>query len=889
MKEHSLNGFWQCTFPDGQLKMVEVPGCFDKAADRWDIAEPVIYERTFSIEEVERYARIRFSGVSYYCDVYVNGICAGSHEGMWDSFSVDVTSLLHAGENCLRVEVTKSGYDPSDRFPLRQVLSGFIPDVLCTFGGIWDEVQVETTPVFFVDHHSGTGDCQGDFTICAVIDSRKEVILKAEADVFDASGKFVAKVPAQNFPIVPGQNSVNLKGLVNQPALWSLDEPNQYTYILTLSVEGQSTVLSRKLAFREIKAEGTAILLNGRPVYMRGILHWGYYDEDIIPNPTEEVIRDEIQKIRAYGFNAIKHCLYIPRQRYFDLADEAGVLLWVELPLWLPEPTGELENRIKREYPRILEALKGHPSVGLVSLGCELDDTVSGNLLSEMYDLAKRSTGALVRDNSGSGECYGGLAVDYADFFDYHFYAELQNMENLMETFTPGWRNRRPWVFGEFCDSDTLRDLKDIREKEGVASLPWELADPKKNPISRLKPDFYLGEHDVRMEKYGIRENFNELHALSIDHAMVHRKVTLEQTRSFPEVCGYNITSIRDVPIATSGLFDDLMEPKFDYEAMRAINGDVMLLPAWDLSRVWINADRVRSKERYNFTGESTYSLHVLVSNYGAQPIDSGILSWQLRLKEKNVINGAIPICKPILQGEVAEAGYVSFQLPKVTKPATYILHVSLEAGMVKAENEWPVFVYPALTPPQGKFAVYDPCNLFYTLEREMPFTFLKTDDSIPEGTQVVITSLLTNQIKEYMKNGGNVFLLQRDRGTLPTVSVAFWREGIVKQCTHPILAEIEKTTWMDDLRYFGMSTGTAFDTEEMAGEGYREITTILRRFDCRRWLASDYMLSFRLGKGECVALTLRLEGGMGKEPLYIRNNPYGLYLLYESLRYLLK
>jgi hypothetical protein len=322
---------------------------------------------------------------------------------------------------------------------------------------------------------------------------------------------------------------------------------------------------------------------------------------------------------------------------------------------------------------------------------------------------------------------------------------------------------------------------------------------------------------------------------------------------------------------------------------MRAINGDVTLLPAFDLSRVWINADRVRSKERYNFVSESPYSLHVLVSNYGAQPIGPGALALKLQLDGQAVLEGRIPFEKPIPQGEVSEAGYIHFRLPKVAKPATYILHVSLEAGTVKAENDWPVFVYPELTPPEGKFAVYDPLNLFFTLERVMPFTLLNTDDSVPEGTQAVITSLLTASIRDYMEKGGRVFLLQRDRGTLPTMPVAFWREGIVKQCPHQILTEIERNTWMDDLRYFGLSTGTAFDTEKMAEEGYSGIVSVLRRYDCRRWLASDYMLSFRLKKGECVATTLRLEGGMGKEPLFIRNNPYALYLMYESLRYLLK
>ena len=157
------------------------------------------------------------------------------------------------------------------------------------------------------------------------------------------------------------------------------------------------------------------------------------------------------------------------------------------IPLCLPDATAELELRIRREFPAILRQIAGHPSVVMISLGCELDDKVSSGILEEMYHLAKQMSNALVRDNSGSGECYGGLSVDYADFFDYHFYGDLQNMENLMETFTPVWRSYRPWVYGEFCDSDTMRDLQEVRQKKGVQRLCWEQNDPVKNPISILK------------------------------------------------------------------------------------------------------------------------------------------------------------------------------------------------------------------------------------------------------------------------------------------------------------------------------------------------------------------------------------------------------------------
>ena len=887
MKQYSLNGAWSCTFPDGRVEWVEVPGCFDKAADRWDVAEPVVYETTFTLAKTEPYARICFSGVSYYCDVYINGTPACSHEGMWDAFFADADSLLRTGENHVRVEVVKPGYAAGDRFPVRQVLSGFLPDVLCAFGGIWDDVQVETAAAFFVDSHYATGNCQGAFTIETQVDVRQGEMLLAGAEVLNASGAVVCKIPAQVFKVSAGKNRIRLSGQIEHPALWSLDSPHLYTYRLTFSAENQETAVERKFAFREITADKAAVLLNGRPVYLRGILHWGYYDDIMIPNPPESVIRDEISKIRAYGFNTIKHCLYIPRQRVLDLADEAGILSWVELPLWLAEPNAELESRIRREYPRILEALRGHPSVGLVSLGCELDLSIPGGLLSDMYALAKLSTGALVRDNSGSGECYDGLTVDYADFSDYHFYADLQNMEPLIETFTPGWRTRRPWVFGEFCDCDTLRDLQLVRRQKNVSVLPWERTDPHQNPVSQLKPDFHLGEYDARMDASGIRADFQDLYARSIDHAMAHRKVTLEQTRSFQEICGYNITCIRDVPITTSGLFDDMMEPKFSADKMRAVNEDVVLLPAWDLSRVWIGADRVRYRERYNFTGGSAYALHVLVSNYGRTAIRPGTLSWQLLSAGEAVLAGELPTQPEVPVGEVAEAGYIAFQLPAVNRPESFMLRVTLQAAGVQAVNEWPVFVYPQPQPPGGTFALCDPCNLFDSVRELLPAASVSVNDPIPAGTQVVITSLLTGTIREYMRNGGAVFLLQRGRGALPVVQVPFWRESLFKAFPHAITAGVQKSLWLDDLRYFSLSTDTAFDLDAMAAMDFDTILPMIRRYDCRRWTASDYMTSFRYGQGKCVAATLRLEGGMGKEPLSIQESPFGLYLLLESLRWL--
>lgn len=883
MKEFSLNGSWSCRLPDGKELEVPVPGCWDAYTEEKDIAQAVVYTRRFSVPKEGMRYRLRFGGVSYYCDVFLNGVMIGSHEGIWDTFCLDVTQALRNGENELRLEITKPGYREGDRFPLREVLSGFIPDVLCTFGGIWDDVTLEAAPICFVDAHHAESDCSGHGLLSCTLDLQESAQIALHAKIFAPDGKLVTEI-SQMQTWEAGSHETAMEFTIPSPLCWEPDAPSLYRYELRIEGDGQTETVSRRFGCREIRSQGTQILLNGRPIYAKGVLHWGCYDDVIIPNPSPETIREEIAGVKAYGLNMIKHCLYIPREEYFELADEMGVLLWVELPVWLPDPTPELEPRIRREFPRILRQLQGHPSLILVSLGCELDDKVSGGILEEMYHLAKDSTHTLVRDNSGSGECYGGLAVDFADFFDYHFYADLQNMENLMETFTPAWRGYRPWLYGEFCDSDTMRDLQEVRAKKGVAHLWWESGEESKNPISILKPDFRANLHDERMQASGIREDFQEIKQLSLDHAMVHRKVTLEQTRSFPAISGYNITSIRDVAIATSGLFDDLMQPKFPVELFRSFHADAMLLPAWDLTRIWINADRVMNRERYNFFGGEPYSLHVLLSNYGRVPAVCPRVSWRLTDGGRVLRQGEIESSKTVACGEVAEIVYLHTVLEETQEPRSLLLevHASYEGG--ETANSWPVFVYPRPAKSALRLGVYDPCNLFATLD-ELYEVREFDGETVPEDVDAVVCSVLTPGIRAYLQKGGKAFCMQRGRGSIPTVPVAFWREGIIRSFPHPVLDGLKKTLWCDDLRYFSLSTDTALDTESAEKQGLHLAAPILRRYDCREWLRSDYLAEFSLGEGRMIASTLRFEGGMGKEPLFLRNNRLAQWLLDRILR----
>jgi len=889
-----LNGIWQCELPGDVQFSMEIPNCWEKYSDRKDIGGTVVLSRDFDLDLLTgRSYFLCFDAVSYHCKVFLNNRELGTHEGMWDSFSFPVSDILLNGRNSLRVEVEKPGYYDDDPYPLRQVLSGFIPDVLCTFGGIWGDVWVEDCMFGIVDYHYAMGTADGSFSIhWGVVTENADQDIACRWEIFDSSGIQI-RSGVGNAAVLKkslggySECAFSVNNIVKNPRLWSSREPNLYTYNVELESDGENVQLSGSFGFRTIHYQGTQLLLNNEPIYMRGILHWGYYDRNYIPVPSTDEIDLEILGIRRYGFNAIKHCLYVPGKEYLSRADEEGILQWVELPLWLPEANEHLSERIRREFPRIIRKIAGHPSIVFTSLGCELDATVDGAVLQEMYHLVKESTATLVRDNSGSGECYGGLKEDYADFWDYHFYGDLQNMENLMETFTPGWRNFRPWVYGEFCDSDTLRDMPAIRSANGEKRVAWESGDFRENPISRLKPDFYLDHYEERMEKSGISQDFKHLHMLSIDHSMVHRKTTLEMTRSFPGIGGYNITAIRDVPICSNGLFDDLGAAKFDAEEFRKFNFDVILLPAWDLTRIWEHGDRVMHRERYNFFGGSEYRLTILVSNYLPSNLKADKMLVHLINSTGQVIleDTIEPDQEYFKTGVVTKAAEVICQLPVLESPEDYLLRVELYAGDQVFTNQWPVFTYPEQLGNISSVGLIDPMNIFHSLDKL--YSVKTAGETVPEE-EILITSYLSPEALDFAKKGGGVFYVQRGAGILPAEEVSFWREGMIVRQPHSLWSEVKRTSYMDDLRMFSLSTDTAFLIEQFQDLGFTNPVSLIRRYDCREWKASDYMVEMAYGKGRIIATTLRIEGGMGKQPRNIVNNPFGRWILHQAMQYLM-
>src|SRR6185436_8241453 len=170
-----------------------------------------------------------------------------------------------------------------------------------------------------------------------------------------------------------------------------------------------------------VKVAGTKISVDGRPFYLRGVLTWGWYPELGHPNPSDEEIRREVGIAKKLGFNTIKFCLWVPSHRFLEILEEESMFAWMELPLWDPSPDEAKQEAMFEELRRIVLQYRRHDNIIVWTCGCELSSNTTAAFRERLYRMVKDLTeAALVKDNSGSSEMYGGDFREFGDFYDFH-------------------------------------------------------------------------------------------------------------------------------------------------------------------------------------------------------------------------------------------------------------------------------------------------------------------------------------------------------------------------------------------------------------------------------------------------------------------------------------
>lgn len=387
---------------------VPVPGVWNTARPEYSLYEgPGVYVRDFSYEKQEgTRVFLKIGAANYETRIWLNRRYLGRHLGGFTPMAVEVTEDLRTdgAENRLLISVdnTRRG----DQLPSLHY-DWF------NYGGIFRNVELVETPKTVLARFS------------AALDPEKTGEIQGKAWIWGKAGHVEFELPELGIccRMEQGQETVQwneengvtqVTGRIfldeNALTLWSPDTPKLYQAVCRIGSRGQADgeaegaagtsrildELEDRIGFRRIQVQGEEILLNGKPIFLKGIcVHEESSEHQRAV--TEADIRRTIQDAKELGCNFLRLTHYPHHERMAKMADEMGILLLEEIPVYwalefanpavFQDASNQLRELIRRDRNRA--------SVIIWSVGNENPDT------EERYQFMKRLAG-IAREEDGS-------------------------------------------------------------------------------------------------------------------------------------------------------------------------------------------------------------------------------------------------------------------------------------------------------------------------------------------------------------------------------------------------------------------------------------------------------------------------------------------------------
>lgn len=380
----NLNGTWDFSFDDKNAgegekwfadfpaaAQIKVPFTYESAASGiGDTTEHphVWYNRSITVNDSvgkENRLVLHFEGSDYRTQVWVNGQKAGTHTGGYARFSFDITDLVTPGENSVTVKADDSFDEAQPRGKQRWISENFG----CWYiqnTGIWKTVWMEYVPQASIAGLKLTPDmANGEIVIEANVTGEclDNLTLEAEASFEGALvNRMAVAVLNKRVTIRMKLNMVQIGNAHANIHAWSPENPALYDLSLRLvGADSEDAVLSY-FGMREIRIDGSNILLNGRPLYQRLILDQGYWEDTLLTPPSEEALVEDIDKVMQLGYNGVRKHQKTEDERFLYWADVKGLLVWSEVPASYAFNDDSVEW-FTREWMEIVRQNYSHPAI----------------------------------------------------------------------------------------------------------------------------------------------------------------------------------------------------------------------------------------------------------------------------------------------------------------------------------------------------------------------------------------------------------------------------------------------------------------------------------------------------------------------------------------------
>ena len=464
--------------------------------------------------------------------------------------------------------------------------------------------------------------------------------------------------------------------------LWDEFSPALYDLTATLDTEAGEDLRSSVFGMRHVEQGRHHVRLNGRDIHLRGVLDCCVFPITGYPATDVKEWKRIMGTVKDYGMNHIRFHSWCPPEAAFDAADELGLYLQVELPMWIKD-VGRYPARrdfFEKEMYAILDEYGNHPSFILYCNGNENEGD-----FAVLEDLVKKGQAYDPRHLYSASTARTHVKAD--QYYASHVAANVGDKNRRWITVYEG----KPSTDWDLCEESAI-DVPVIAHETGQRCMYPNFEEMKKY-TGVLEPRNFKVFQD-RLARNGMLHQADEFFRATGAHTVLQYKEVNEALLRTSTSGGFQLLGLSDFPgqgSAFVGILDAFWERKglVTPEKFRESCAPVVLL--------------ARLPKR-TYTNNETFTAKLGIYQFGPEAIRKGQLAWQLEGEAGNIVGSGKINHKEIPFSTVDSLGVVNIPLDKVTAAGKYTLKARIAGGIC---NEWDIWVYPAVKQPASEVYTY--------------------------------------------------------------------------------------------------------------------------------------------------------------------------------------
>jgi beta-galactosidase len=733
------------------------------------------------------------TGVSRYAKAWIDDRPLGEHVGCLSIQEYDVTAYAVTGKTVtITIQVDSKQRWEVDAMYGTSSLADYM-DV--AWGGIWGHVFLETRGEcwlsdLFVQPNVSDSGCLASVTL----NGKADLPDSAKLEVFDKGGWRMAEAIAKIDAGLAAGQTMSVKAALPGAALWTPDTPTLYTARLSLLRGGDVVdAVESRFGMRQFAIDGFRILLNGKPIMLRGYGDDHVYLRQMAMPSDKEFHLAQLRLIRSYGFNHVRNHSAMMPPEYYDACDEVGMIATAEFPIcyhiflpgtgymWLAHalpgtnPNTAMDT-YRREWAASIRRYRNHPSIFCWVRGNELYEPHPQR--AEFQQIASRydPTRFYIDSDSVSLQVLD-PKNDRAtlDFYTVPFDESTNPIDNPAK-----FRISRP--------------AKPVISHESGNYITFSRPDLIDQFRDNFKP-FWLVTGQARLDELGLHSEADRWAEKSERLYALCHKYNTEAMRSSPFISGYQFWLFQDYWATSNGIVDHAFRPKsIRPEEVLKFNSDVVLLQ--------------EGLER-TYRGKGRLDVKLRVSNYSSGPL-TGELAWEVKIGDRSVARRQTPLDQ-VPQGEVSDVTRVGLELPDVDSPARLRITAEVKAGEKRFGNDWSSWLYPAVIRP-GLPVVpgFADASQVEALRAWSPRP-IPAEGPLSDRAVYVVGALGDRRVVDTLERGACVVLLNGAGRAWPSCAITFrpswWRGTTNNQVNHtgtfvydhPATRAMAPDGWCDD------------------------------------------------------------------------------------------